>query len=278
MNKLAVFYEHILEAAEQRGDSAEAMLRHAKSCGIELLECDLWRLSDRAEVRALFDSCGLGVSLIYAHFDFVNEGAERSAERYRALFEAAAYFGADKVLCIPGFLAPDRDRSAQISAVAARLNEMCSAAREYNITVTLEDFDDITSPCCRGEDIRFLLDSAEGLRCTFDTGNFRYCLEDAAECLELLKDRIVHVHCKDRSYDPANADSDGSNGKADISGRIMYPAPVCEGEIGIPALVKALLSEGYGGIFAIEHFGASNQYEYIKKSADNLLKFSGGKL
>lgn len=273
MNKLAVFLEHIFEAAAQRNESVEAMLRYAKSCGIDLLECDHWRLAEKAEVRSLFNSCGLGISSIYEQFDMPRDNADSVRDRYMRLFETAAYFGADKVLCIPGFFSGNRD--SEINAVIQRLNEMCRAARSYNITVTIEDYDDISSPCCCGKDIRFLLDNVDGLRYTFDTGNFRYCLEDAAEALTLLKDKIAHVHCKDRSYSRENADFADTNGKADLSGAIMYPSPVCEGVIGIPALIKELLNDGYDGIFAIEHFGAADQYEYIKRSADNLRNIIG---
>lgn len=270
--RLAVFYEHIFEAAQQRNISVKEVLRHAKACGISCLECDLWRLSDRAAVKELFDSCGMGVSSIYSHFDFINDSAEGCAEKYSVLLDTAEYFGAEKVLCIPGFFDPERDRKAQLDRVAQRLSEMCDAASQRGITVTLEDFDDISSPCCRMADLRYLMDRVPPLRCTFDTGNFRYCLESAQEALTLLRDRVAHVHCKDRSYDKANADPSDSNGKADLSGAVMYPAPVCGGVIGIAELVTQLIRSGYDGIFAIEHFGAADQWEYMRISAERLLE------
>ena len=63
-NKLSVFYEHIFEAAQQSGKSVEECLRFAKSCGIDFLECDLWRLDEREEVKSLLDRCGMGVSCL----------------------------------------------------------------------------------------------------------------------------------------------------------------------------------------------------------------------
>ena len=268
MNKLAVFYEHIFEAASQSGYSVEEVLGKAKSFGIDLLECDHWRLSERKETRELFDRCGMGVSSIYEHFNFMHDSAYISAEKYKRLFDTAAYFGAEKVLCIPGFFTGDR--GTQISSVIEGLSAMCEEARKYRITVTLEDFDDITSPCCRMEDIRYLMDCVPDLRYTFDTGNFRYCLEDAEKGMQLLRDRLVHVHCKDRSYDISNADADRSNGKTDLSGEIMYPAPVGGGIIVIERLAAQLISEGYEGIFAIEHFGAIDQLKYMEQSAEML--------
>ena len=40
--------------------------------------------------------------------------------------------------------------------------------------------------------------------------------------------------------------------------------------IGIEKLLKKLVADGYSGRFAIEHFGAVDQAEYMKKSAENI--------
>lgn len=269
-DKLSVFYEHIFEAAEQSGSTVAKMLEFAVTCGIGGLECDLWRLEDKANVKALFDNCGIKVSSIYNFFDFPHEDRNTCETRYRKMLETAAYFGTDKVLCVPGFVSDNEQMTECRKIVAERLNEMCHAAKEYGVTVTLEDFDDEKSPCCTTEGLLYFMQNVDGLRYTFDTGNFRYCLESAEEAYNVLKKYVVHVHLKDRSYDTANADPNNTNGKADLSGAVMYPSVVCEGVIGIDKLIGKLLSDGYSGRFAIEHFGAVNQAEYMKKSAENI--------
>lgn len=274
--KLSVFYEHIFEAAEQSGMSVEDVLRSAKGCGIDLLDCDLWRLSDREVQKKLFESCGMGVSCIYSHFDFLHDSPEMSERKCHELLSAAQYFGAKNVLCIPGFYDDRGGRETQTKLFVKGISRMCEIAKEYGVTVTIEDFDDKDSPCCRMNDIRYLLDNCEGLRYTFDTGNFRYCLEEADEAYSLLSDKVSHVHLKDRSYDVARANADNTNGKADLSGEVMYPAEVCGGIIGIEALIKRLISDGYDGVLAIEHFGAADQLSYMKKSADNILRVMEG--
>ncbi len=273
--KLSVFYEHIFEAAQQSGKSVEWVLGYAKSCGIDLLECDLWRLSDREEQLALFRRCGMGVSCIYSHFDFLHDSAEISEKKGRELLKAAEYFGAGKVLCLPGLYSGARDRDGETAQFIGGISWLCDMAREYGVAVTIEDFDDINSPCCRMRDIKALLDGCEGLRYTFDTGNFRYCLEDAEEAYGLLRDKVAHVHLKDRSYDPARRNADNTNGKPDLAGEIMYPAEVGGGIIGAERLIKRLLSDGYDGIFAIEHFGAADQLAYMKKSAESIMCIMG---
>ena len=274
-NKLSVFYEHIFEAAEQSSSTVTEMLEYAVKCGIDGLECDLWRLEEKERVKYLFDSCGVKVSSIYNFFDFPHEDKNTCEIKYRKLLETAAYFGADKVLCVPGFVNDNDQMSECRKIVAERLNEMCIAASEYGVTVTLEDFDDVKSPCCTTEGLLYFMQNVDGLRYTFDTGNFRYCLESADEAYEALKKYVVHVHLKDRSYDIANADADNTNGKADLSGAVMYPSIVCEGVIGIDKLIEKLIFDGYSGRFAIEHFGAVNQAEYMKQSAENIRRAIG---
>lgn len=271
-NKLSVFYEHIFEAAEQSGSTTSKMLEYAVSCGIDGLECDLWRLEDKSNVKSLFDSCGIKISSIYNSFDFVHEDKNTCETKYRKLLETAAYFDADKVLCLPGLIYDNEQMSECRRVVAERLNEMCLAASEYGLTVTLEDFDNIKSPCCTTEGLLYFMQNVSGLKYTFDTGNFQYCLENAEDAYNALKEYIVHVHLKDRSYDSANVNPTNTNGKADLSGRIMYPSIVGEGVIGIEGLLEKLLADGYSGRLAIEHFGAVNQTEYMKKSADNIRK------
>ncbi|MGN0665170.1 MAG: sugar phosphate isomerase/epimerase family protein [Huintestinicola sp.] len=269
-NILSVFYEHIFDAASQRGTAVEEMLLYAKNCGIDMLECDLWRLSDRENTKKLFDSCGIAVSSVYSFFDLGHDDKQLSERKYRSLLETSAYFGADKVLCVPGFYRESDDRGEQCKLIAQRLNEMCMAASEYGITVTLEDFDDVNSPCSHIAGLKYFMENVDGLRFTFDTGNFRYSLEDALLAYDVLKQYIVHIHCKDRSYDRANADPRNTNGKADLSGGVMYPAPVGCGVIGIPGLLRRAAADGYSGRLAIEHFGACDQGEYMRISAENI--------
>ncbi len=269
-NKFSVFYEHIFEAASQNSSTVEKMLEYAVNCGIDGLECDLWRLEDKANVKSLFDICGIKVSSIYNFFDFPHEDRNICETKYRKLLETAVYFGTDKVLCVPGFVHDNEQMTECRKVVSERLNEMCLAASEYGVTVTLEDFDDVKSPCCTTEGLLYFMQNVSGLKYTFDTGNFRYCLENADEAYSVLKDYVVHVHLKDRSYNPENSDSANTNGKADLSGKIMYPSIVCEGVIGIDKLIEKLLADGYSGRFAIEHFGAVNQAEYMKKSVENI--------
>lgn len=266
MNRINVFYEHIFDAAAQTGKTVEECLKKAHSFGIEGLECDLWRLSDRAEEKALFDRCQMSVSSVYNMFDFPNAPREESLQRIDECLETAAFFGAQRVLAIPGFLHEEDDREQVCGKMCELLSVMCERARGYGIVVTLEDFDDRAAPYSDISGLEYFMRNVSGLRFTFDTGNFAYSLESAEEAYSRLRQYVAHVHLKDRSWDSSRGN--GENGKETLSGEIMYPSEVGGGFVGIGRLLTLLKAEGYGGSLSIEHFGAVNQLLYMKKSAE----------
>lgn len=276
MFELNIFLEHVFEACSQTGGSLPEVLEKANGMGYSGLECDLWRLDGGAETRALFDGCGMHVSSVYQTYDLPHEPEEISREKMKRHLERAALFGADKVLVIPGFVSPGESAEDIFPAVAAGLREMCEMAEKYGITVTLEDFDDISSPCCDTAGLLRLMEAVPGLRFTFDTGNFAFVREDAAAAYQRLKQYVVHVHLKDRSRDASRGLPDGSNARADISGEMMYPCEAGEGYVGMEPLVRQLLSDGYSGSFSAEHFGAADQLGYMRRSAENVRRWTGG--
>ena len=273
MNRLNIFLEHIYEGAQQQAVPPEAVMAQAREMGYSGLECDLWRLNDRAEVKRQFDSCGLSAASVYNMYDFLRDEPEVSKEKMLRYLETAAFFGAKKVLVIPGFFQPGDDRESGYAKFAEQLAVMCGLAAQYGITVTLEDFDDSSSPCCDTAGLERLLAAVPGLRFTFDTGNFAYVLEDPAHAYARLKPYIAHVHLKDRSRDASRSNADGSNAKADLSGAEMYPAECGGGYVGMEGLVKRLLADGYAGEFSVEHFGAADQLEYMRRSAENVRRW-----
>ncbi|MGN1118989.1 MAG: sugar phosphate isomerase/epimerase family protein, partial [Oscillospiraceae bacterium] len=204
----------------------------------------------------------------YRMFDFPNAPREESLKQIDECLETAAFFGAKHVLAIPGFVHDSEDRMSVCERMCALLTRMCERAKTYGIIVSLEDFDDRSAPYSTISGLEYFLKNVEGLGFTFDTGNFAYSLESAAEAYSRLQKYVSHVHLKDRSWDASRSNPDGSNAKADLSGRVMYPSEVGGGFIGIAQLLETLKKNGYSGSYSIEHFGAVNQLEYMKSSAE----------
>ena len=269
MEKLNIFLEHIYEACSQRGKTLPNMLSEAREMGYTGLECDLWRLDDRELLRT-FNGCGMRAVSVYGQYDLAHDAACTSSEKMKRHLDTAAYFGAGIILVIPGFFRPEDDRESFFGRTCEQLSVLCEKSRQYGITVTVEDFDDVNSPCCDTNGLERLLNGSQGLRWTFDTGNFAYVLEEPAQAYSRLRRYLSHVHIKDRSRDSSRGLPDGSNAKADISGALMYPCECGGGYVGAEQLVKRLIADGYTGTFSAEHFGAADQQEYMRRSADNI--------
>lgn len=78
---------------------------------------------------------------------------------------------------------------------------------------------------------------------------------------------------KDRSRDAAFANAKDDNWLADLSGERMYPCPVGEGWLGLDELTRTLIQGGYKGSFSVEHFGAADQLEALRRSAEHVLSW-----
>jgi len=110
-----------------------------------------------------------------------------------------------------------------------------------------------------------LLDAVPGLDLVYDTGNpgltpdFRrpwpYPNQDSWECYKALRGRIVHVHVKDGSRDPAT-------GKE----RYFFPG---EGSCEVGRILADLIGTGYEGDFSIEpHMAVVFHDERVRSSEE----------
>lgn len=148
------------------------------------------------------------------------------------------------------------------------LEQLVRYGRDKDVRITLEDFDGNTSPCARMLPLKWLLEQVSGLGFTLDMGNFAYSDEDVAQGYELLKEYIVHVHCKDRGQEEKYQAAEREGRRLHCRGLACVPAG--GGYLPIGELVTRLKAQGYDGYLAIEHFDAPDQMEYIRRSADYL--------
>jgi sugar phosphate isomerase/epimerase len=148
-------------------------------------------------------------------------------------------------------LALTRNKTAQIYKLS--FFQLCEIAEENGIKATIEDFDDEKSPLCSLGGMADFLNQIPSLYVTLDTGNFIISGDDELVAFEMLKSRIIHVHCKDRAYD--------ENGN-------MCASTVGGGFIKISEIFNGLIRIDYSGILTIEHFGAGNYLEFMLKSAE----------
>lgn len=215
--KVSVFYEHVCQASRQTGKTEKELLEELYHAGVRGLEIRLLDLMEDTGLYARIREAGFQISCIY---EFYEMEKEEEKEKGRKHIEAAAETGWGK---------------------------------EKGVEVTIEDFDDYTSPLSRNRGIRWFLDNVPDLGFTFDMGNFAFMQEDIWQAWELLADRIRHIHCKDRC-------------------RGLEPAPAGKGDIPMRELLEKLKETGYEGWLAAEHFGAPDQEAFLLESAGFLVK------
>lgn len=264
--KLATFYDHVRVISQEENLAMGDALREVRALGVELLEISQNNLVGREdEVCRELAWAELGVSSVPAYFDFGrNPDVDRQSEE---VLEAARFIGADKLLVIPGFFGeedPPKERARQIEQMEDCIRRLGEKAAGYGISLIMEDFDNPLSPCATMEGVRQFLDHCPSLSCCFDTGNFRFMAQNELDAYELLKDRIAHVHLKDRAYTPAFGDAP----RMAADGKELYPCPVGAGEIEIEELLKRLQRDGRADVLTLEHYGASPMLRTLKQSVE----------
>lgn len=277
--KLSVFYDHILEAAQQTGKSVSEILAYCHNIGISGLEINFSFLKENKKtVCSELSDSGMKISCIYETFDF---GRSKDTSKGKRMIETTAEMKAPRILVIPGELESWEaaelsacsdvydtteqymNQSASIQNMQCALRELVGYATKTGIQVTLEDFDGFMHPFARINQLLWFMKHVQGLTYTLDTGNFSFSNEDVVKAADVLREYIVHVHCKDRKESPY------------VKGEFCKGLGQCAagyGYIPIDSLVKRLKESGYNGYLAIEHFGVQNQISHIKKSADYLKK------
>ena len=264
--RLSVFFDHILQAKEQTGKSLEELLAGVRNAGIEAVEINLTYLCEHSDVWNVLKAAGLGVSCIYEFYDM---GHSDETEKAKKHVDTAVSVGAKRILIVPGFLAGEASKEMQkcmpvkenivaffeenkeIKGMAEGLSFAAKYGKEKGVTVTVEDFDGLDSPLAGMYGIHWFLQQVPELMYTLDTGNFLFYGEDVLEAFALLKDRIAHVHCKDRQPETNASVQTGT------------------GYIPFTEIIDRL-KENYEGFLAIEHFDVEGQEECIRGSAEFL--------
>lgn len=266
MARIATFYDHILDIARQEHLFTVDAMKLARELGVEAVEASANNVLGREdEIGQELAMADMEIATIPAYFDF---GRDSDVEKQATpLLEAAQYLGAPKLLVIPGFFGEGdspEEREVQTVRMEEGINRLTDLALDYGVSLVMEDYDSQLAPFSTMGGIRRFLDRCPGLSCALDSGNFRFAGEDVLEAYQLLRDRIDHVHLKDRAFTQSN----GEGATVAVDGVALYPAPVGGGELPLEELMSRLKQDGYDGTYTIEHYGSNATLEYLRKSME----------
>jgi len=263
--KLSVFYDHILNAAKQQNTPVSDVLARARRMGYSMVELDYVNLND--DVFALLQAADMGIASLYGFFRF---DTQPQPDQICAIIDTALRYGVRRIMPIPGFYSGNETaRGNEFARMLDGMKELTSRAHQAGLTVTIEDFDSIGSPIRDSAGMNEFIRRLPHLYATFDTGNFSLSGEDTRSAFEALKDRIAHVHLKDRSL----SSEFGTHRLTAMDGTIMYPCPVGSGFIPMEEIFAALREISYDGVLSVEHFGADDQLLCMEKSAEYVRSF-----
>ena len=258
---ISVFLHHAKEAARELGIPLSEMLKKAYGFGVSYVDADL---DDMEEFLSTGECGGVRVSSIYATYDLAHKDAFL---RYHKHINTAKKMGCKSILIVPGLFSSSSSsvKEKELPIMLKRMKKICAYAHKCGIIPTIEDYDNVLSPIATYEGMLTFLNEIPELMVSFDTGNFKYSAEDELVAFEKLKDRIVHVHLKDRGLS-----DNGTDYTTAVDGAKLYAVPVGYGAIKIPEIIKRLKDMGYNGNYAMEFFGSKDYAKYIEDSASFL--------
>ena len=230
--KISIFCDHIWTIARQEGISFPEAAARIREIGYEGV--DVRVLQKPEEIRTL-DSLGFAHACAIADIDY---GAGDQPEMEETALRFMKEYGYERLLLVPGLM-PDGSTPEARAAARERIAAFAEKAASQGVKVMVEDYDNPRSLCYNTERIDSLLALSTELGVVFDTGNFLFAGEDALASYAHFRDRIGHVHLKDR-----------------VAPDDMHCVPAGSGCVPIADIVRDLVATGYAGWLTVEQYGS----------------------
>lgn len=250
-------YKQMIDLAVQYGmETVEGF------CQFEFAEPDL----DAArEIRAYADSKNIKFSCFSLFCNLVGEDSREQIERLKKYAEVCAIIGSPYIhhtianeLDDPDKVLPYRDELWKKGIAAVR--EVYDYAEKLGIRAIYEDqgylFNGVEGFG------RFLSEVDRNVGVVADFGNIYHVEEEIDDFIELVKDRICHVHVKDVLL----SDRQLGGGLHTLKGNFMHEAFLGEGCVKIEKGMKQLRDLGYKGYYALEYGAPEDNSPLIEKA------------
>ncbi len=246
--KFGLFYDNAKNAALASGINVYDFLKDCKeNHSLSYIECGLEDLLADDPDKNELEKLGLSVS-VYVRF---NPNGVLFFDRTKTVCDYISYLaalGVEHLLLIPMADDGENPKSKDVfERVVATVTQIAEKSASFGITVSYEDYDSFDVPCGSGKEMLIYGEKIPSLKFTFDTGNFQFHSENVRELLPLMRDKIYHIHIKDR----ATADY---NSKTAVTGKGVLP---------IKQLLCDIKKSGYDGNLTAEMFDVATNTENI---------------
>lgn len=250
--KISIFTDHIETIARQEGIPFAQAAAQIKAMGYAGADIRVFQRPD--EIRIL-DSLGFAHACAIADIPYA-QGDQMELEDAALAFMKERAF--TQLLLVPGLM-DEKAGQAEREAVRARIAAFTERAGKEGFTVMVEDYDNARSLCYNAELLDALFTLSPQLKFVFDSGNFLFAGEDALENLQRFKDRVAHIHLKDRA-----AEND------------MRCVPAGTGCIPMEDILRIMEENGYPGWYTIEQYGSRNMLSDSQESINNIRTLLNG--
>ena len=244
--RISIFFDHVTEIAKQEKISIRDAAQRVRNLGYEGIDV---RVNMSAAELDMLDSLGFQHACAIADINLI-EGEQ--PKLVREVLDFMHHRQYTRLLLLPGMLPKNAD-SQYIDAACTRIAAFVKQAQREGIDVMVEDFDNPQAICYNTPILDHLFAASPQLNHVFDSGNYPYCGEDVMVALRHFRERVHHVHLKDRK---AMRDS--------------ASLVIGTGIVPLKDVIAELLSTGYDGWFCVEHFGAPNMLKYATQSIANV--------
>ena len=244
--KISIFCDHIWTVARQNGISFREAAAQIREIGYD--GADVRVLQNPEELRIL-DSLGFGHACAIADIDY---GAGEQHEMEALALAFLETYGYDRLLLVTGLM-PEGSTREDRDAARQRIAAFAKRVTDKGYCIMVEDYDNPRSLCYNMAGLDSLFALAPSLGHVFDTGNYLFAGDDALVAYEQFRDRIGHVHLKDR-----------------VAPDDMHCVPAGSGCIPVAEIVGKLVASGYDGWLTVEQYGSRQMLDDSKAAYANV--------
>ena len=246
--RISVFAVHINNIAQQENISFTEAAIKVREMGYS--GADVYPYQEN--ILPILDSLGFGHSCAIVHINYLgaehvdsidintprgfNRGGWGDLENAAISFVKKYHY--PHLMLVPAVL-PQDATPEDTDKVRQHVAAFASRCQAEDIDLVVESYDNKASLCYGSERLQDLLSRSKTLGVAFDIGNFTYAGEDPVEAYETLKDRVRHVHLKDR----ASLDD-------------MTSVPAGTGCSKISTVLQKMEEADYDGWYTVEIFGS----------------------
>ena len=233
--RISIFSDHIVTISRQENISFAEAAARIEEIGFEGVDV---RVSQKPEEIRTLDSLGFAHSCVITDIDFSKEDQKELEDRTLAFMDE---YGYDRLMLVAGFIPKEGFSQTEMDAARHRIAAFAARGAGKGYKIMVEDYDHERSFTSNAARLDTLFSVSKDLGLVFDTGNFQFSGEDAMEQFEHFRDKIGHLHLKDRA-----------------SSTDLRCVPAGTGCIPIVEIIQKLKEDNYTGWLTIEQFGSRN--------------------